>query len=105
MMPRGRGPLQREVNLSVRCADPPGVRSWGYSCRPVRPIRSPAPPLRLVVGDSSLRGVSHPRDQYYGTIVVDLERSDVIDLLPDREADTVATWLKARPRIEVVSRD
>jgi transposase len=41
----------------------------------------------------------------YGTIVVDLERSDVIDLLPDRDADTVAAWLKAHPGIEVVSRD
>ena len=45
------------------------------------------------------------KGQCYGTIVVDLERSDVIDLLPDREADTVATWLKAHPGIEVVSRD
>ena len=41
----------------------------------------------------------------YGTIVVDLERSDVIDLLPDRDAKTVAAWLKAHPGIEVVSRD
>ena len=45
------------------------------------------------------------KGQCYGTIVVDLERSDVIDLLPDREADTVAAWLKAHPGIEVVSRD
>lgn len=45
------------------------------------------------------------KGQCYGTIVVDLERGDVVDLLPDREADTVAAWLKARPGIEVVSRD
>jgi len=43
--------------------------------------------------------------QRYGTIVVDLERSDVIDLIPDRDADTVAAWLKAHPTIEVVGRD
>jgi transposase len=45
------------------------------------------------------------KGQCYGTIVVDLERSDVIDLLPDRDADTVAGWLKAHPGVEVVSRD
>jgi transposase len=45
------------------------------------------------------------KGQRYGTIVVDLERSEVIDLLPDRDADTVAAWLKAHPGIEVVSRD
>jgi transposase len=43
--------------------------------------------------------------QCYGTIVVDLERGDVVDLLPDREAGTVAAWLKAHPGVEVVSRD
>jgi transposase len=41
----------------------------------------------------------------YGTIVVDLERHRVVDLLLDRSADSVATWLAERPGAEVVSRD
>ena len=41
----------------------------------------------------------------YGTIIVDLERHDVIDLLPDRNAETVAQWLQNHPNIEVVARD
>lgn len=41
----------------------------------------------------------------YGTIVVDLERHRVVDLLPDRSADSVATWLAEHPGAEVVSRD
>jgi transposase len=45
------------------------------------------------------------KGQRYGTIVVDLETNDVIDLLPDRDAATVRTWLAAHPGIELVSRD
>jgi transposase len=61
----------------------------------------PGPPPRVVgIDDWAWR-----KGQHYGTIVVDLERSDVIDLLPDRDANTVAAWLKAHPGVEVVSRD
>jgi transposase len=45
------------------------------------------------------------RGQRYGTIVCDLERRRVVDLLPDREATTVAAWLAGHPEITVVSRD
>jgi transposase len=41
----------------------------------------------------------------YGTILCDLERQRVVDLLPDRQADTLARWLKDRPDITVISRD
>lgn len=45
------------------------------------------------------------KGQTYGTILVDLERHQAIDLLPEREAETLKTWLEAHPEIEVVSRD
>ncbi|MCP1386235.1 ISL3 family transposase [Runella salmonicolor] len=41
----------------------------------------------------------------YGTIIVDLEKHRVIDLLPDREAKTLSAWLLEHPSIEIVSRD
>jgi transposase len=41
----------------------------------------------------------------YGTIIIDLETRQVIDLLPDREANTLVKWLLKHQTIEVVSRD
>ena len=41
----------------------------------------------------------------YGTVICDLERRRIIDVLPDREAATIQTWLAARPSIEIIARD
>ncbi len=41
----------------------------------------------------------------FGTILVNLESHQVIDLLPDRQAETAAQWMWHHPDITVVSRD
>jgi len=64
-----------------------------------KPPRRDAP--RIVgVDDFAFR-----RGQTYGTVIVDLETHQPIDLLPDRTQAVLETWLTQHPNIAVVSRD
>lgn len=45
------------------------------------------------------------KHQSYGTMLMDLERGRVIDLLPDRSAHSFARWLEDHPEVAVVTRD
>jgi transposase len=67
-------------------------------------IKCPIPAIRLpkIIGVDDW---AFKKRLKYGTIIVDLEKNEVIDLLPDREAKTLTDWLKKHLSVETVSRD
>jgi transposase len=58
-------------------------------------------PVRVVGVDD----FAWKRGKRYGTVLIDLESHEILDLLPDREAESVQKWLAAHPELEIVSRD
>ena len=67
----------------------------------VRPCTTPAPLPRVIgVDDWAMR-----KGQTYGTIIIDLQRSEVLELLPGRDGAELKTWLGRHPEVEVLSRD
>ncbi len=66
----------------------------------LHPVPAGAGPRIVGVDDWAVR-----KGQRYGTILVDLERNVPIDLLPDRAAETLSSWLKSHPSIAFITRD
>jgi transposase len=72
--------------------------------RSIRRATLPLPPpvQVLSVDDFALR---RGATSTYATILLDLERRRVVDLLPERSDVAVARWVRRHPEVRVVSRD
>lgn len=69
-----------------------------------RIMELPDPSLRSVVF-LGIDDFAFRRGYRFGTILVNLESHRVVDLLPDRQAETAAQWMRQQPDLAVVSRD
>ncbi|HSM57104.1 MAG TPA: ISL3 family transposase [Candidatus Sulfomarinibacteraceae bacterium] len=65
-------------------------------------LEAPLPEEPRIIG---LDEWAFRKGRNYGTIIVDHESGKPIDLLPDRDSETVQEWLEKHPTIEVVTRD
>ena len=92
----GGTPAERLLRqLGIRVSDDTILRQLLRAAQVVQPR------ARIIgIDDWSWR-----KSQNYGTIIIDLERRAVIDVLEDRDVVTCTDWLRRHPEVEVISRD
>jgi transposase len=71
----------------------------------LRRLKAASAPTVKKVTKVGIDDFAFRRGLKYGTLLVDLETHQVIDLLPDRSVATATVWFKKHPDIQVVRRD
>src|SRR5712691_10240110 len=95
--------LAASAEVSERLAPRLGMRVKAPTL--LRYLRTITPPSDVSVRVLGIDDFALRRSDCYGTILVNLETSRPLDLLPDRTAEAVFPWLERHQEIDVVSRD
>ena len=89
--------------LGARVTERLGIQTcWMTIIRRIMAL--PTAPVEEV-SELGIDDFSFRRGRKFGTILVDMQSHQVIDLLPDRKKETAAAWMRAHPEIDLVSRD
>ena len=100
-----------QANTGLALGGAAGARHLSRPGRPggrntlLRRVRSVSPPEGPAPEIIGLEDWAWRKGHRYGTIIVALEQGCPIDVLEDRAAETVATWLQAHPDVKIVARD
>jgi len=89
--------------LGVRVTDPMGIQTSRHTI--LRRIMAlPTEPVGHIT-QLGIDDFSFKRGRTFGTLLVNMQTHQVVDVLADRKAETSATWMASHPEIELVSRD